>query len=103
MDQSGAVTEQAKALNSERVTYAGGAVLADAHEERRALIYATPPGKFLDEEHLNDCVTETATWQPDIMRQKMLLKLAGGLARSYILQPHEKAAIVAHWREDRQK
>jgi hypothetical protein len=99
MDPSGAVTPEAIALNSERTTYEGGARLAQAHEERRMLILSTPADKFLDDEHLNDCINEVATWAPDVLRQKMLRKMAHDLARGHLLRPDEVAALRAGWRK----
>ena len=97
MDPSGAIHPDAIRLNAERTTYEGGARLADAHEARRMMILALPADKFLDREHLNDCINEVATWAPDVLRQAMLRKMGGDLAGGHLLRPDELEALRARW------
>lgn len=99
MDKSGAVTAEAIALNAGRATYEGGAAAKASEDERRRMILRCPPEKFLDAEHLRDCVEDVATWAPDTMRQKMLRKLGGGLAGGHVLRSDEVDELRA-WVRD---
>lgn len=99
MDQSGAITEQAKDLNDRRVTYDGGAARARAQDLRRVMLAGLPSERILDKEHMVDLVEDVATWAPDAVRQKALRKAGASQLWGRVLTPQEYADLEASARE----
>jgi hypothetical protein len=99
MNQSGAITDKAKELNTPPNAWPSARELADRQDERRLMLQFLPADRFLDQEHLNACAAGDHGGPNDPYRQMILRKAGAAVSGQLMLRPHEFEEYLAHVRD----